>query len=163
MTDSRQSRTQETREAEEVHESYNNNWDNPGLLDTKNIPARDGFVQRWVRTKVKGEDDQSNVFRKINQDWKPRLKSSVPKGAFIPNIDFQGKDVIGIHGMILMERPQKQHEAQAKHIKEATNSQMSAVKKNIFNVHEAGSGMTQPAMRNNSSVSKGREPGFDDD
>ena len=81
----------------------------------------------------------------------------------MPNIDFRGTDVIGIHGMILMERPIKQHEAQAKHVRKATATQMGAVEKNMFNVHEAGSGMTQPAMKNNSRVSKGREPDFDDD
>ena len=158
----RQSRTQETREAEETHETYNDNWESPALLDTHNIPAKAGFVQRWVRTKVKGEDDQNNVFRKINQGWKPRLKSSVPKGAFVPNIDFQGTDVIGIHGMILMERPEKQNEAQKRHNAQATKDQMSAVKQNMFNVHEQGDGMSRPSMNNNSSVSKGREPDFDD-
>ena len=156
------SRTQESREAEETHETYTDKWESPALLDTHSIPAKEGFVQRWVRTKVKGEDDQNNVFRKINQGWKPRLLSSVAKGNFVPNIDFQGTDVIGIHGMILMERPEKQHAAQAKHNQQATDDQMSAVKQNMFNVHEQGSGMSQPSMKSKSSVSKGREPDFDE-
>ena len=156
------SRTQETRAAEEVHETYTDKWESPALLDTHNIPAKEGFVQRWVRTKTKGDDDQNNVFRKINQGWKPRMLSSVPKGSFVPNIDFQGSDVIGIHGMILMERPAKQHEAQAKYNRQATENQMSAVKQNMFNVHEQGSGMSRPSMNAKTNVSRGREPGFDD-
>lgn len=156
------SRTQETRAAEEVHETYDDKWESPSLLDTHNIPAKDGFVQRWVRTKTKGEDDQNNVFRKINQGWKPRLLSSVPKGSFVPNIDFQGSDVIGIHGMILMERPKKQHEAQAAYNRKAADNQMLAVKQNMFKVHKEGDGITRPSMNSKSDVSKGRMPGFDD-
>lgn len=157
------SREQESREAEEVHESYNDNWESPALLDTHNIPAKAGFTQRWVRTKVKGEDDQNNVFRKINQGWKPRPLSTVKKGQFIPNIDFQGTDVIGIHGMILMERPLKQHEAQAEYNRKAAENQMSAVKENMFNVHESGKGMRQPSMKSSTEVSRGRVDDFDGD
>ena len=156
------SREQETREAEAIHESYTDNWESPALLDTHNIRGAWRVVGRWAGGKVKGEDDQNNVFRKINQGWKPRLLSSVAKGKFVPNIDFQGTDVIGIHGMILMERPEKQHAAQAIHNQQATDDQMSAVKQNMFNVHEQGSGMSQPSMKSKSSVSKGREPDFDE-
>ena len=159
----RNSRAQQTREAEKVHESYEYDFEQKGLLDTTNIPAKAGFVQRWIRTKTKGEDDQNNVFRKINQGWKPRPLSSVPKGSFVPNIDFNGSDVIGIHGMILMERPEKQQEAQRKHIRSATANQSEAVKQNMFNVHKEGSGMSQPTMQNKSSVSKGRVPEVADD
>ena len=161
MTTARKSRTHETREADVIHDEYADSWEEKGVLDTKDIPARDGFVQRWVRTMIKGEDDQNNIFRKINQGWKPRLMSTVPKGLYVPNIDFQGTDVIGIHGMILMERPERQHESQAKSNRAATANQMSAVKQNIFNVKEE-KGMIAPAMKSKSSVSKGRMPDFDD-
>ncbi|MCK5191522.1 MAG: hypothetical protein KAR12_15865, partial [Methylococcales bacterium] len=86
-----------------------------------------------------------------------------PKGSFVPNIDFNGSDVIGIHGMILMERPEKQHEKQAEYNRKATANQSEAVKQNMFNVHKDGSGMSRPTMQNKSSVSKGRVPEIADD
>lgn len=162
MRPPRQARAQSTREAEPVHEPMQE-WDSPALLDTKNIPARAGFVQRWVRTKVKGDDDQNNVFRKINQGWKPRLLSSVEKGQFVPNIDFQGTDVIGIHGMILMERPLEQHERQAEYNRVQTQHQMLAVTQDMHRVHEPGSGFSAPEfVENRQRVTKGRLAVADD-
>jgi len=158
----RVSREQQLREAEEVHESYNENWETPSMLDTTNIPAREGYVQRWVRTKVKGEDDQNNVFKKINQGWRPRQLSSVPKGQFVPNVVFNGSNVIGIHGNILMERPEAQHLSHAEYNRKQSAKQMTAVKQNMFNVHSAGDGMVAPSMTNKSEVRKGRLVDSDD-
>lgn len=154
MTGTRNSRIQESRESEELHEEYSDVWESPSLLDTKNIPAREAMVQRWVRTKLRNEDDQNNVFRKINQGWQPRKLSSVPKGQFVPKIDFQGTDVIGIHGMILMERPIKQHEKHAAYNKKVTQDQMKSVTKDMHNVHEEGDGLTRPEMTSTSRVTK---------
>lgn len=159
----RVSRTQEQREADVIHEEYTDNWEAQALLDTKNIKARPGYVQRWIRTKVRAEDDQNNIFKKINQGWKPRTLSSIEKGQYVPKIDFQGVDVVGIHGMILMERPEKMHEQQARYNRSIVEHQLSAVKQNVFNVHDARSGLTRPIMKNVSEVSRGRVPDADDD
>jgi hypothetical protein len=157
------SRAQQSRAAEKVHETQEQSWATPALLDTTSIPAREGYTQRWVRTKVKGEDDQNNVYRKINQGWKPRLLSSVPKGSFVPNLDFQGSEVIGIQGNILMERPIKQHQSQGQYHRKAIRNQMTAVRENMFNVHQSGEGMYAPTMRDSSDVSTGYRPDVADD
>jgi hypothetical protein len=159
----RLSRTQETRAADDIHEDYQDEWETPELLDTANIPARPGYVQRWVRTKVKAEDDQVNVFRKINQGWKPRTMDSVEKGQYIPNIDFQGTNVVGIHGMILMERPEAQHRKHMAYNANMTRNQIESVKQNVFNVHTEGNGMVRPSIKMKSEVHKGRPIVPDDD
>ena len=163
MTAERASRTQETRAAEQVRENYGDVWESPALLDTKNIPAKPGFVQRWVRTKVNGQDDQNNVYRKINQGWKPRTLDSVPKGQFIPHIDFDGINVIGIHGMILMERPEEINNRHAAYNAKQAQNQMIAARENLFRVYSAGDGITRPTMNNKSTVSTGRKADPDDD
>lgn len=152
----RTSRVQESREAEDVHQQYVDSWSSPSLLSTDNIPARQGYVQRWIRTKLKNDDDQNNVFRKINQGWKPRELSSVPKGQYVPKIDFDGSEVIGIHGMILMERPVEIHEKHAAHNRKMTQAQLSAVKNDMHKVHEPGHGLTNPQYTNKSNVTHGR-------
>lgn len=159
----RESRTQQSRAAEPLHENYNDNWESPALLDTKNIPARPGFVQRWVRTKLRAADDQNNIFKKINQGWQVRTMDSVPKGQFVPNIDFNGTSVIGIHGMILMERPAEMHERHGAYNRSQAQNQLTAVKENMFNVHKDGTGLTRPTMKNKSNVSQGRLVEADDD
>ena len=153
----RVSREQELRSAE--HDEYAD-WDNDSLLDTKNIPARTGFVQRWVRTSVKGEEDQANVFKKMNKGWKPRSLDSIPKGQFVMNVDFQGVNVVGIHGMILMERPIALHERQRKSVEEENRLQQMAVKHNLYKDYQGDSQargyITNPEYNEQSRVTKGR-------
>lgn len=160
MADNRQSRTQEQRVAEPVHD-ISDDWDDDSLLSTKNIPARPGFVQRWVRTEVRGEADQSNVFKKMNRGWKPRLLDTVEKGAFVPNIDFNGINVIGIHGSILMERPEALHKKESAMVKNDTNLQMSAVKNDLYRLGDNGA-FKRPEFDEKTQVSRGRVPSIDD-
>ena len=158
----RESREQELRSAEPVHEQYIN-WDEDGLLSTENIPARPGYVQRWVRTSVKGTEDQSNVFKKLNKGWKPRPLTTVPKGQYVMHVDFNGTDVIGIHGMILMERPKELHDRQRRMVQEQTNLQMSAVKQNMYKIHDPASGLTRPEFtEERTKISRGRIAPVDD-
>jgi len=158
----RLSREQELHEAEQLHEEYGDRWEESDLLSTKNIPAREGFVQRWVRTTVKGNDDQSNVFRKLNKGWRPRMRDTIPKGQFVMSIQFQGSEVIGIHGMLLMERPVNMQVRERMANMQKTDMQLEAVKQNMFRVHEPGKGLTSPKMNIESSVSRGRKAIVDD-
>jgi hypothetical protein len=158
----RSSREQETRAAEELHDAYSDSWEASGMLDTSNIPAREGYDQRWVRTKTRNEDDQSNVFKKINQGWRPRQADTVPKGQYIPQIEFNGSNVIGIHGNILMERPKAIGDKQRAFIRKQSEAQMRSVQENMFKVHTPGSGLVAPSMTNDTRVTKGRLVEADD-
>lgn len=160
--EARKPREQERRASEPVHEEYPEYYEDDTLLSTDNIPAREGYVQRWVRTVLNGKEDQSNVFRKINKGWRPRLMSTVPKGQFVTKIDFNGTDVVGIHGMILMERPEALHERQQRAKQNLIDLQMRAVKENMYAVHDPSSGLTRPEMRATSTNSVGRMPTVDD-
>jgi len=158
---SRTSRAQEVRAADPVHDEYID-WDNDSLLDTSKIPAREGYVQRWVRTSVKGEEDQSNVFKKMNKGWRPRLLDTVPQGQFCVRIDFQGSDVVGLRGMILMERPIALHKKEKAAVEDATRLQMGSVKNNMYQVHDPASGITRPEFNERTQVSTGRPAIVDD-
>ena len=155
---SRESRVEESRE--EIEE-YGDIWIPKGMLDTEKIPARKGFVQRWIRTKVKTDDDGANIYKKMNEGWKPRLISTVPNCPL--KVDFQGSDVIGVHGQVLMERPVKLHEQYAARNRQMTQNQMESVKQDVHRVHEPGSGLNRPEMNINSKVSTGRNVSVADD
>lgn len=158
--DTRKPREQTLRASEPVHEAYPEYYDDDALLSTENIPPRPGYVQRWVRTSVHGNEDQSNVFKKINKGWKPRERSTVPKGQFVMHVDFEGLDVIGIRGMILMERPEALHERQRKKVQEATDLQMSAVKNDLYKIKERGANVSE--FTDKTKVSRGRVAAIDD-
>ena len=158
---SRQSRAQESRKANPVRESRPAPWEQGGVL-AMDIPPRDGYVHRWVRTTVKGDDDQSNVFQKMNYGWRPRDYSTVETSTGIPHLTFEGSEVIGIRGMILMERPAEVHEQQAMHVKQQTHDQMLSVEHNLLREHDPKSGLTSPEMNVKSGVVKGRIVQVDD-
>lgn len=158
MTNDRNSRDQESRAADNVHDTHDDVYeDSPALLDASKMPPREGFVQRWVRTTINDEDDQSNVYRRINQGWKPRKASTVITSEFVPTIKYQGADIIGIHGNILMERPIELQERQERHERKLASDQMKAVTNDMHKVHDAGSGITRPEFtEQKSKVTKGR-------
>jgi len=149
------SREQNSRAAEEFHpedEEFS-----PALLNTKHMPPREGMEQRWIRTTIQGEDDQSNVFRAVNQGWKPRKADTVTLGQFVPTINYQGANIIGIRGMILMERPVEMGEKQRAYYDRQADTQIAAVEQNMHKVREKGSGLTRPEFtERKSSVSRGK-------
>jgi hypothetical protein len=160
----RLSREQEQTAFELVHEEYEDVFEEADLLSTKRLPSRAGYTQRWVRTDLKGQSDQANVFRKFNKGWRPRLANTVPQGAPILSINFQGADVVGYHGMVLMERKLEAQAQERIMNMRKTELQMDAVKHNMFKIHEPGRGMSRPSMDVSSKVStgRGREPVVDD-
>jgi len=159
----RQSREHESREADDIHEEYPEAYYSDYLLDTTNIPARPGFVQRWVRSTVRGEVDRSNVFKKMNRGWKPRMIDTIPKAQRILRMDFEGDQVVGIHGSILMEIPKALFDRQSQAVKSATQLQMDAVKNDLYRVHERDSGLSRPEFNNQSFVRKRGAITIDDD
>jgi len=161
----RLSREQETRVADDIHDDYGDSFDDePALLDTKHMPPREGMVQRWVRTSINSEDDQANVYRRMNQGWKPRLADTVPKGQYVPTVNYQGSNIIGIHGNILMERPIERHAKQKRREENLANAQMESVTNSMHKVHEKGSGVTRPEFtEQRSSVDRGRVAPVADD
>ena len=34
-------------------------------------PAPEGFVHRWVRTAIRGEDDKTNLHARLREGWEP--------------------------------------------------------------------------------------------
>ena len=162
MEDDRIPRKQTSRIANPIHEPYDTNWEQKGMLDTSNIPAKEGMVQRWVRTIGEGgRPDLNNVYNKKNQGWNVRPCSDVEKGKMIPHVDFQGQDVIGIHGQILMERPIGQHKSQRDYLRKQTDLQIQGVKQSLY--REQGRGDENPRFNGSSAVSRGRVAQADED
>jgi hypothetical protein len=154
----RVSREHELREAGDDYDFSDDFGDND-LLSTKNIPARAGFVQRWVRISIRGVEDHSNVQKKMAKGWKPRMASTVPKGQFVATVKFLNDEVIGSpQGMILMERPEVLNAREKIHVRQMVNLQMEAVENNVFNVD----GKNKPSFNVKKSSKTGREAIIDE-
>ena len=64
MTD-RTPRASATREKETRRKP----WAPPSRLDAPPAPA--GYVHRWIRVAMRGEEDKTNVFSKLREGWEP--------------------------------------------------------------------------------------------
>src|SRR3990167_1280939 len=101
-----ESREQNLRVNEDVHEEEDNPWIRPASLEAP--PARPGMRQRWVRVGTMGKDDPVNSMRKFREGWKPRPVESVPKNFYYPKIASGAHaGFIGVEGMLLCEMPEK--------------------------------------------------------
>lgn len=158
--ETRQSRDQESRALDDAHAEWEGDW-NPsaGMLDTARFPAREGFAQRWVRTKINGVDDPKNIVKRYNEGYRPRNASTVPAGTFAPTVQHEGNSVIGIDGLVLMERPLRIHNKHAAYNRENARRQMEAVESQLQSSHETGNGgFGAPRISSVSDVSQGSRP-----
>lgn len=134
----RLSRDQEARAG--VHDDYGDLWVDEGVLQAP--PPRPGFVQRWMRTKLSGEEDARNLSRKYNRGWRPRAADTLPAGQFAQTIRIPTfGDVIGNSGNVLVERPEDLHNRYEAMTKQRADRQMESVTAMLQKTENEGEGM----------------------
>lgn len=155
-----QSSAQKQRENKTLHESHNDILFQEGT-NLPNIESREGYVQRWVRTKLDGNDDDKNIYKRQRQGWEARKYSTVPTGERPPKTDFEGIDVVGMHNMILMERPIELHERYREVRRKDIRLQQQAIDNDVNKFHDAETGNRQSGVK--SEIHTGKVPNIDPD
>ena len=72
MADVRTPRKNATRETETRRKP----WAPPSHLEAPKAPT--GFVHRWVRIAMRGEEDKMNVHSKLREGWEPVRADEYP-------------------------------------------------------------------------------------
>ncbi len=101
MADTRTPRKSATRETETRRKP----WAPPSHLSAPDAP--EGFVHRWIRVSMRGEEDKMNVNSKLREGWEPVRKDEYPDYE-APTIDagrYEG--VIGQGGLMLCRMPEQ--------------------------------------------------------
>ena len=127
MTDNKRApRATQTRE----DESRRKPWAPPSRLDAP--PAPDGFVHRWIRVAMRGEEDKTNVFTKLREGWEPVRADEYPDYQ-APVID-DGKyaGVIGNGGLMLCRIPVETAKERSEYYGLRTRDQMQAVDQDLM-------------------------------
>jgi hypothetical protein len=114
----RESATRET-------ETRRKPWAPPSRLDAPDPPA--GYVHRWIRTSMRGEEDKMNVNTKLREGWEPVRKDEYPDYE-APTID-EGRweGVIGQGGLMLCRIPVETAQERSAYYGTRTREQMAAV------------------------------------
>lgn len=126
MTEKRTPRATQTREKT----ARKKPWAPPSQLEAPEAPT--GFVHRWIRTGVRGEDDKNNVYAKLREGWEPVRADEYPDHAY-PMVDegkYQG--VIGSGGLILCRMPIETVDERTEYYRDQTRNQMKAVDENLM-------------------------------
>ena len=105
-------------------------WAPPSRLDAPEPPA--GYVHRWIRVAMRGEDDKINVHQKLREGWEPVRADEYPDYQ-APVID-EGRyaGVIGNGGLMLCRIPEETAQERAAYYGNRTREQMQAVDQDLM-------------------------------
>jgi len=119
-------RSDETREANARRKP----WAPPSHLAAPNPP--EGYVHRWIRVAMRGEEDKMNVHSKLREGWSPVRADEYPNYE-APVID-EGRyaGVIGQGGLMLCRIPVETARERSEYYGTRTRDQMQAVDQDLM-------------------------------
>ena len=105
-------------------------WAPPSHLQAPDAPP--GYVHRWIRVAMRGEEDKMNVNSKLREGWEPVRKDEYPDYE-APTIDegrYEG--VIGQGGLMLCRIPVETVEERTAYYGGRTREQKTAVDQDLM-------------------------------
>ena len=95
-------------------------------------PAPDGYVHRWIRVAMRGEEDKMNVHAKLREGWEPVRADEYPhyEAPVIDDGKYQG--VIGQGGLMLCRIPVETVDERTAYYGGRTREQMTAVDQDLM-------------------------------
>ncbi len=121
----RKPRASETRESETRRKP----WAPPSHLAAPDAP--DGFVHRWIRVAMRGEEDKMNVNSKLREGWEPVRKDEYPNYE-APVDEGRYEGVIGQGGLMLCRIPVETVDERTAYYGGRTREQMTAVDQDLM-------------------------------
>jgi len=112
-------------------------WVRPSSLAAPD--PRPGFVQRWIRVSMKGEEDPRNVNMRTREGWSPRPISSVPDDFFFmaSKTHEKGGHFV-VDDLMLCEMPRETYEQRAAYYRNMADRQMNSVEEDLDRVQVEG-------------------------
>lgn len=148
----------ETRAAQSRDRNVRNKpWQPPSVLDAPDAP--EGYVYRWIRESMVGNDDKANMSKRIREGWEPVRAEDHPEFE-APTVD-DGKHagVIGVGGLILAKMPMETVQERRDYYADLANAQMQAVDNNLM--RESNDAMPISKPNRSTQVTFGKGSGFD--
>ena len=105
-------------------------WAPPSHLEAP--PPPEGFVHRWIRVSMRGEEDKMNVHAKIREGWEPVRAEEYPnyQAPVIDSGKYEG--VIGQGGLMLCRMPAETASERNAYYGGRTREQMQAVDQDLM-------------------------------
>ena len=128
-------------------------WRPPSLLDAPTPPP--GFVYRWLRESMVGQDDKANMSKRIREGWEPVRSEEHPEFE-APTIE-EGRHagVIGVGGLLLAKMPVETVEQRRAYYNQMATQQMEAVDSNLMRESDSRMPLSSPERRTQVTFGRG--------
>ena len=123
-----------SRASQENKPLRNKPWTPPSSLDAP--PAPQGFVHRWIRTELMGQEDTGNVSKKLREGWEfvrsEEVKNTLGDHDYPVIRQGQYQGLIGVGGLVLARIPEEVVEQRKDYFNNKTRTQIEAVDNDIL-------------------------------
>tara|TARA_Y100000114_G_scaffold118283_1_gene112787 strand:- start:8636 stop:9097 length:462 start_codon:yes stop_codon:yes gene_type:complete len=119
-------RTAQTREKT----SRRKPWTPPSTLEAPAAP--EGYKHRWIRESLLGQEDKTNMSKRIREGWEP-VRSEDHPDFVAPTIEGGRNDgVIGVGGLVLAKIPEETADERNAYYRSMTDNQIEALDTNLM-------------------------------
>lgn len=110
-------------------------WRRPETLPAPT--PQPGWVFRWIRTSMIGQQDPTNVSAKFREGWEPVKAEDHPELMYMadPNTRFKGNVEIG--GLLLCKAPEETMKQREEYYSQQAQSQIESVDNNFMRQNDA--------------------------
>lgn len=126
MAEPRQTRDMETRAAV----SRKTNYSPPSTIPE--VPEKDGWKHRWIRTSIVGKADNTNVSTRFREGWEPAPKIEYPTMHVMTDRDSRFPDNIEVGGLLLCRAPDELMQSRAQYYADRAAQQTASVDHNLM-------------------------------
>ena len=156
VTSDRNSRSAETR----ASPTRRTPWAPPSMLDAPEPPP--GYKFRWIREATRGQDDKSNMSKRIREGYEPVRAEDYPEFE-APTIESGSqKGVIGVGGLILAKVPVETADERNAYFADQAKSAMDGVDNNFMRESDPRMPIKDSDIQRSSKVEFGSRNNSDD-
>ena len=130
-------------------------WQPPSLLDAPTPP--DGYIYRWLRESMVGQEDKANMSKRIREGWEPVRAEEHPEFEAPTVDDGRHAGVIGVGGLILAKMPIETVNQRRAYYKQMAADQMQAVDSNLMRESDSRMPISQPNRNSQITFGKGND------
>jgi hypothetical protein len=109
-------------------------WQPPQSLPTP-VP-QPGWVFRWIRISVMGQNDPSNTASKFREGWEPVRAIDHPELVSLGDTNSRYKDNIENGGLLLCKAPEEMVQQREEYYRNQANAQIEAVDNNFMRTED---------------------------
>ena len=148
----RNSRSAETRDSQ----TRRTPWTPPSMLDAPEAPP--GYQFRWIRESTRGQDDKSNMSKRIREGYEPVRAEDYPNFEAPTVENGSNKGVIGVGGLILAKVPVETATERNAYFADQAKSAMDGVDNNYMRESDPRMPIKDSDIQRTSKVAFGSKP-----